>query len=210
MSNDTNTKREGLVTPGQDTPRRRFLRRMGLGMGAVGGAATAVPFVASMSPSDRAKAAGAPVEIDISELKPGEMMTVAWRGKPVWVLRRTPEMLATLKEIEGEIADPASEKSLQPDYASGELRSAREDILVLEGVCTHLGCAPVTAFDAGKDSGVSDDWIGGFFCPCHGSKFDFAGRVYKGVPAPTNLPVPPHRFVTDNLIVVGEDPEESA
>lgn len=212
MSNDNNDKRDsrhGLAVPGPDNPRRRFLRRMSLGMGAAGGAAIAVPFVASMSPSARAKAAGAPVTIDISALAPGEMAVELWRGKPVWILRRTKEQLETLAKATDLLADPDSVKSEQPDYIEGPGRAQREDVVVLLGVCTHLGCAPTEAFVTGSDSGLGDDWIGGFFCPCHGSKFDFSGRVYKNVPAPTNLPVPPYRFADDNTIVVGEDPAET-
>lgn len=207
MSNDKNNKSVDRPT-GEDSPRRKFLRGATGVTAALGGLGIAVPFVNSMTPSARAKAAGAPIEIDISQLEPGQMSSQAWRGKPVWVLRRTPEMLASLGKIEGEISDPASDKSDQPDYTKNPHRSAREDILVLLGVCTHLGCAPIEEFDSGGDLGA--DWVGGFFCPCHGSKFDFAGRVFKGVPAPTNLPVPPYRFADDNTIVIGEDPEQEA
>lgn len=213
MSNNNTDKRQsdvGMAVPGPDTPRRRFLRRVGLGMGAAGGVAMAVPLVGSMTPSDRAKAAGAPVEIDITDLQPGDMAVKAWRGKPVWVLRRTKEMLATLPQADSLISDPASEKSDQPAYAKNEYRSQREEVLVVLGVCTHLGCAPTKAFETGAGSELGDDWIGGFFCPCHGSKFDYAGRVFKNVPAPTNLPIPPYRFADDNTLVIGENPEDVA
>ncbi len=195
------------MTQFNDNPRRRFLRRATTGVAAVGGVATAVPFVASMTPSARARAMGAPVEVDITQLQPGSMQIEEWRGKPVWIIRRTPEMIATLGETDALVADPESVGSEQPEYALNKLRSPRDDVLVLLGVCTHLGCAPLAKFVEGPESGVGDDWLGGFFCPCHGSKFDYAGRVYKGVPAPSNLPVPPYRFVDDNRIMIGEDPE---
>lgn len=191
-----------------DKHRRRFLTAVTAGVGAVGGIAAAVPFVASMSPSARAKAAGAPIRIDISKLEVGQMIREEWRGKPVWVLKRSEEMLASLDAVEDELLDPRSEvTSQQPDYVDAEFRSVEPEVLVLVGICTHLGCAPVQNFAIGAQSGLGDDWQGGFFCPCHGSKFDLAGRVYKGVPAPTNLVVPPHRFENGTMIVVGEDPQ---
>lgn len=193
-----------------DKHRRRFLTAVTSGVGAIGGVAATVPFVLSMTPSERAKAAGAPVEIDISKLKPGQMIREEWRGKPVWIIKRTSEMLDSLGEVEGELVDPNSDEEQQPTYTKNQYRSLNPEILVLLGVCTHLGCAPVENFSIGPDSGLGDDWPGGFFCPCHGSKFDLAGRVYKDVPAPTNLPVPPHRFISDTLILVGEDTEEEA
>ncbi len=188
--------------------RRRFLTGLTSGVGAVGAVAVAVPFVSSMTPSERAKALGAPVEIDIGDLKPGEMKVEEWRGRPLWVLRRTDFMLSTLPELDAVVADPQSMRSEQPEYARNEHRSIRPDILVLLGVCTHLGCAPLEKFQPGAASDLGEDWRGGFFCPCHGSKFDLAGRVYKNVPAPTNLPVPPYAFVDDNTIVVGVDSGE--
>ncbi|HSH41516.1 MAG TPA: ubiquinol-cytochrome c reductase iron-sulfur subunit [Arenicellales bacterium] len=191
-----------------DKHRRRFLTAVTAGVGAVGGIAAVVPFVESMSPSARARAAGAPIRVDISKLKVGQMIRQEWRGKPVWVLKRSDEMLASLDAVEGELVDPMSEvTSQQPGYVDPETRSVKPEILVLVGICTHLGCAPVQNFAIGAESGLGEDWQGGFFCPCHGSKFDLAGRVYKNVPAPTNLVVPPHRFETDTTIVVGEDPE---
>lgn len=172
-----------------------------------GGAATvgaAVPFVASMLPSERAKAAGAPVEVDISRLAPGELGVYEWRGKPVWVLRRTEQMLASLEAARDQLSDPASEASQQPKYAENAHRSAKPAIMVMEGVCTHLGCSPqLKAADAKGEMG--GDWVGGFYCPCHGSKFDMAGRVYRGAPAPTNLPVPPYTFLSDSTLLIGED-----
>lgn len=185
--------------------RRRFLTAVTSGVGAVGGVFVATPFILSMTPSERAKAAGAPVEIDISRLKPGQMLKEIWRGKPVWVVSRTPEMLESLKAIEGELQDPASTRSVQPASKQNEFRSEKPEILVLVGICTHLGCSPVQKFAIGPASGISDDWPGGFWCPCHGSKFDMAGRVYKNVPAPDNLEVPPYQFLNDTLILVGEE-----
>ncbi|MDJ0958282.1 MAG: ubiquinol-cytochrome c reductase iron-sulfur subunit [Arenicellales bacterium] len=190
-----------------DKGRRRFLTAVTSGVGVVGGAFAATPFVLSMTPSERAKAAGAPVEIDISKLQPGQMLKEIWRGNPVWVISRTPQMLESLKTVEGELQDPASEKSVQPDYAKNEYRSKKPEILVLVGICTHLGCSPVQKFAVGPDSGISDDWPGGFFCPCHGSKFDLAGRVYSNVPAPTNMVVPPYKFVNDTLLLIGVEEE---
>jgi ubiquinol-cytochrome c reductase iron-sulfur subunit len=174
---------------------------------AVGGAAAvgaAVPFVASMWPSERARAAGAPVKVDISGLAPGELQVVEWRGKPVWVLKRSPEMVQGLKSIEPRLSDPESKASEQPKYAENEFRSAKPDLLVLVGVCTHLGCSPQEK-PASAKAEMGADWPGGFYCPCHGSKFDFAGRVFKGSPAPTNLPVPPYTVLADGSVVIGED-----
>jgi len=170
-----------------------------------------VPLVASMKPSARARAAGAPVEVDITDLAPGQMKVVEWRGKPVWILRRDETMLLELASIVGDLSDPDSAVvEQQPVYARNAHRSIRPDVLVVLGVCTHLGCAPSKNFDKGVASGLGDDWVGGFFCPCHGSKFDLSGRVYKNVPAPTNLEVPPHTYVSDNRIVIGIDQEETA
>ena len=175
-----------------------------------GGAATvgaAVPFVASMLPSERAKAAGAPVEVDISRLAPGELGVYEWRGKPVWVIRRTKEMIESLQAAVPNLTDPQSKSSEQPRYAENEYRAVKPDIMVMEGVCTHLGCSPqLKAADAKGEMG--GDWVGGFYCPCHGSKFDYAGRVFRGAPAPTNLPVPPYTFVSDSTLIIGEDKEK--
>ena len=187
-----------------DCSRRRLLVATAT-VGGLGGVAAAVPFVASMMPSERAKAAGAPVEVDISKLSPGQMMTVAWRGKPVWILNRTPEQLASLKVTDTEVSDPKSEKDQQPDYCRNETRSIKPAILVAVGICTHLGCSPSEKFKTGADSGVAPDWVGGFVCPCHGSTFDLAGRVFKDKPAPTNLVVPQHMYLGDARIVIGED-----
>ena len=188
--------------------RRRFLIAATSVAGGVAGAVVATPFLLSMMPSERAKAAGAPIEVDISRLEEGVLLMVEWRGKVVWILKRTPEMLATLKVLEGELADPESEREQQPDYAKNETRSIVPEILVIEGLCTHLGCSPVYRSDiAPADLGA--DWIGGFFCPCHGSKFDYSGRVYKNVPAPTNMFVPPHVYLSDSLLLIGSESKES-
>jgi len=188
-----------------DIKRRTFLIGTTC-LGLVGTGFVAVPFVKSMTPSERAKAAGAPVEIDISELRPGDIKVEEWRGKPVWIVRRTPSMLASLKAVEDSVADPTSAKSKQPAYAANLYRSIKEEYLVVVGICTHLGCSPDKRLASGAVSGLGDDWQGGFFCPCHGSKFDLAGRVYKNVPAPTNLEVPPYHFKDGHTIVVGIDP----
>ena len=187
-----------------DCSRRRLLVATAT-IGGLGGVAAAVPFVTSMLPSERAKAAGAPVEVDISKLAPGQMMTVEWRGKPVWIINRTPEQLASLKVTDAKVSDPKSEKKQQPDYCKNETRSIKPEILVAVGICTHLGCSPSEKFKTGAESGVEADWAGGFVCPCHGSTFDLAGRVYKSKPAPDNLEVPPHMYLGDARIVIGED-----
>ena len=182
-----------------DNNRRRFLTAGTMVVGAAGVAVAAVPFLRSWSPSARAKNAGAPVEADISKLQPGQLIIVKWRGKPVWIVRRDEQALATLSKVTDELRDAGSEDSLQPEYAQNEHRSRKPEILVMEGICTHLGCSPTYRPE------ITADFQGGFFCPCHGSKFDFAGRVYAGVPAPTNLPVPPHYYINDGLILIGED-----
>ena len=184
---------------------RRQLLLVTSAAGGVAAAAAAVPFVASLTPSERAKAAGAPVEVDIGKLAPGQMMTVEWRGKPVWIINRTKEMLDSLKKTEGEVSDPNSDKPMQPEYAKNETRSIKPEILVAVGICTHLGCSPSDKFKTGADSGIAADWPGGFLCPCHGSTFDMAGRVFKNKPAPTNLEVPPYMFLSDSKLLIGED-----
>ena len=198
-----------MVDEQVDKNRRKFLTGVTSGVGAAGAVLAAVPFVASMTPSAKARAAGAPVQVDISRLEPGKLLKFEWRGKPVWVVRRTPEMLETLSSVEGELADPNSEEEQQPAYAQNEARSINPEVLILVGLCTHLGCSPLEKLSPGE---IDSEWEGGFFCPCHGSKFDLAGRVYKNVPAPTNLEVPPHRFLSENLIEVGvdTDPEDLA
>jgi ubiquinol-cytochrome c reductase iron-sulfur subunit len=178
------------------------------GVGAVGGVAVAVPFVSTFAPSERAKAAGAAVEADISALKPGEKMTVEWRGPPVWIVRRTPEQLAALPKLDAELADPKSERKpseLTPAYARNGNRSIKPEYLVAVGICTHLGCSPSDKFAAGAQPSLPDNWQGGFLCPCHGSTFDMAGRVFKNKPAPDNLEVPPHMYLTDSRLLIGED-----
>jgi ubiquinol-cytochrome c reductase iron-sulfur subunit len=183
-------------------PARRSLLVATATAGGIGVAAAAVPFVASMLPSERAKALGAPVEADISALKPGELQILEWRGKPVWVLKRTPEMLESIKKDDDRVSDPNSEVPLQPDYAKNEYRSRKPDLAVIVGVCSHLGCSPQLRPPGGE---MGADWPGGFYCPCHGSKFDLAGRVFKGVPAPVNLTVPPYTYVSDSRIIIGDD-----
>ena len=185
----------------------RARRNLLVATSVVGGAASvgaAVPFVTSMWPSERARAAGAPVEVDISRMEPGELKIVEWRGKPVWVVRRTREMLDSLKAVTGRLTDPSSGVSDQPEYARNEYRARKSEYMVMEGVCTHLGCSPqMKTAEAKAEMGA--DWIGGFYCPCHGSKFDYAGRVFKGAPAPLNLPVPPYAYLSETTIVIGED-----
>ena len=176
--------------------------------GAVGGVATAVPFVSTFQPSERAKAAGAAVEVDISALKPEEKVTVEWRGKPVWIIKRTPEQLAELPKLDGQLADPKSERKpseLTPEYARNEARSIKPEIFVGVGICSHLGCSPSDKFQPGPQPSLPDDWKGGFLCPCHGSTFDMAGRVFKNKPAPDNLEVPPHMYLSDTRLLIGED-----
>jgi ubiquinol-cytochrome c reductase iron-sulfur subunit len=186
-----------------DRGKRRFLVVATSVMGGVAGVAVAVPFVMSMNPSARARAAGAPVEVDISKIEPGMMITVEWRGKPVWIVNRTPEMLAMLPKIDSEMTDPNSSVAQQPDYCKNEDRSIKPEYLVVVGICTHLGCSPTPKLVAGADSDMGGSWPGGFFCPCHGSKFDLAGRVFKGVPAPINLEVPPYAYITDTRLIIG-------
>ncbi|MFQ5935188.1 MAG: ubiquinol-cytochrome c reductase iron-sulfur subunit [Acidiferrobacterales bacterium] len=188
---------------------RRQLLAITTGLGVIGAAFAAVPFVASMMPSARARALGAPVEVDISKLEPGQRLVVEWRGKPVWIVRRTPAMLRTLPGVAPELADPDSKDSVQPPYARNEGRSIKPEVLVLLGICTHLGCSPLEKLTAGVNSGLGRDWPGGFFCPCHGSKFDLAGRVWKDVPAPTNLVVPPHAYLSDTRIIIGVDQKKT-
>ena len=185
-----------------DKNRRHFLTIATAVTGLAGAGLAAIPFLSSLKPSARAQALGAPVEVPIGSLKPGEMIRVLWRGKLVFVLRRSKEMISMLQDHADSLRDPNSEViEQQPDYAANPMRSVKPDYLVVEGSCTHLGCAPIEDFPVRPAEG----WAGGFFCPCHGSKFDLAGRVYKGVPAPTNLRVPPHRFVRDDLILIGQD-----
>lgn len=186
--------------------RRRFLVGATSVVGGIGVVGAAVPFVASWNPSAKAKAAGAPVKVDISKVEPGQQMTVEWRGKPVWIIRRTKEMLDGLEKMSALVADPESASSVQPEYVKGIYRASRPEIAVIVGICTHLGCSPQFRPEvAPQDLGA--EWLGGFFCPCHGSKFDLSGRVFKSVPAPTNLEVPPYKYIDDNNIIIGVDEE---
>jgi len=183
--------------------------------GGVVGVSTAGVLVSTLQPSERAKAAGAPVEVDISDVKPGDMKVAEWRGKPVWILRRTPEMLASLKKNDSLVADPGSDKTFQldmPGYAKNEFRAYEQhkDVLVVVGICSHLGCSPSSRFQEGPQPNLPDDWHGGFLCPCHGSTFDLSGRVFKNKPAPTNLDVPPYMYLSDNKIVIGKDEKGEA
>ncbi len=189
-----------------DQAKRTWLIASGCA-GAVGGLATAVPFVSTFAPSERAKAAGAPVEVDIGAIKPGEKLTVEWRGKPVWIVRRTAEQVAALNKIDGQLADPKSERKAYPipAYAKNEHRSIKPEFFVGVGICSHLGCSPSDKLTPGPQPSLPDDWQGGFLCPCHGSTFDLAGRVFKNKPAPDNLEVPPHMYLSDTKLIIGED-----
>lgn len=200
---------ESSIVDAKDPTRRKLLVRGAAAIGGLGTVALVAPMLASMSPSARAKAAGAPVEADISKIAPGQLLTVEWRGKPVWIVNRTEEALKRLAEDSAHLADPDSEFDAQPEYAKNADRSIKPEYLVVVGVCTHLGCSPTYRPEIAPPD-LGSDWDGGFFCPCHGSKFDLAGRVYAGVPAPTNLEIPPYRYVDDGTIVVGEDPEGAA
>jgi ubiquinol-cytochrome c reductase iron-sulfur subunit len=192
-----------------DLEKRQFLIKATACTGAIGAAAVAVPFIGSMLPSERAKAAGAPVEVDISKVQPGTIMTVEWRGKPVWIINRTDEQTAQLAKHNDKLSDPMCDvTSQQPSYCKNSHRSIKDNISVVVGICTHLGCSPSEKMAKGGDMG--DNWDGGFFCPCHGSKFDLAGRVYKGSPAPTNLVVPPHKYLTDSTLLIGVDDKAEA
>jgi ubiquinol-cytochrome c reductase iron-sulfur subunit len=197
---------DAAIEPGMDRDRRTWIA-ITAGVGAVGGVATAIPFVSTFAPSERARAAGAPVQVDIGALKPGEKLTVEWRGKPVWIVRRTPEQLATLSKVESQLADPASERKQfpTPAYARNQHRSIKPEVFVGVGICSHLGCSPSDKFVAGPQPSLPDDWLGGFFCPCHGSTFDMAGRVFRNKPAPDNLEVPPHMYLSDTVLLIGED-----
>lgn len=195
------------AVPEVDESRRKFLIAATAGTGAVGAVLTAVPFVASWNPSESARAAGLPTEVDLSKIEPGQMATFFWRKKQIYVVKRTPEMLASLGNHNDELKDPESKESEQPDYAKNPKRSVRDDVLVLIGVCTHLGCLPKSRFTP-NDASVMPNWPGGFFCPCHGSKFDLAGRVIKGSPASVNLRIPPYSFPSENKLVIGVDAEK--
>ncbi len=192
-----------MSTDGVNHSRRRMLIGTTAAVGAVGAAFVATPFVKSWNPSAKAKAAGAPVTADLSKLEPGQQMVVEWRGKPVWVVRRSSEALADLKKVAGDLRDPESNESVQPDFAKNEHRSIKPEYAILVGICTHLGCSPTYRPEVAP-ADLGQNWRGGFFCPCHGSTYDMAGRVYKGVPAPLNLEVPPYKYISDNVVVIGE------
>jgi len=190
-----------------DSSKRTWLIASGCA-GAVGGVATAVPFVSTFQPSEKAKAAGAPVEVDIGALQVGEKITVEWRGKPVWILKRSPDQIAELPKLDPQLADPQSQRNpaeFTPKYAQNENRSIKPEVLVVVGICTHLGCSPIDKFQSGAQPSLPDDWKGGFLCPCHGSTFDLAGRVFRNKPAPDNLPVPPHKYLSDTRLLIGDD-----
>ena len=192
-----------MSTDGVNHSRRRMLIGTTAAVGAVGAAFVATPFVKSWNPSAKAKAAGAPVTADLSKLEPGQQMVVEWRGKPVWVVRRSSEALADLKKVAGDLRDPESNESVQPDFAKNEHRSIKPEYAILVGICTHLGCSPTYRPEVAP-ADLGQNWRGGFFCPCHGSTYDMAGRVYKGVPAPLNLEVPPYKYLSDSVVLIGE------
>ncbi|CAD5375655.1 Ubiquinol-cytochrome c reductase iron-sulfur subunit [Pseudomonas sp. OF001] len=197
-----------MSNDGVNVGRRRFLVAATSVVGAAGAVGAAVPFVGSWFPSAKAKAAGAPVKVNVGKIEPGQQIVAEWRGKPVFIVRRTDEILANLVKIEGSMADPESKASVQPTYVDPKVRSIKPELLVVEGLCTHLGCAPSFRPEvAPADLGA--DWVGGYFCPCHGSRYDLAGRVYKAQPAPLNLPVPPYSFETDDVIIIGVDQEKA-
>lgn len=185
-----------------DEQRRCFLRRATTAVGSIGIAATTVPFVSYFLPSADTEASAGPIQVDISQIQPAQQLTVVWRGKPIWFIRRTQAMLDTLPKLNNELRDPDSDEDQQPPYAKNIYRSIKPEMYVAVGVCTHLGCIPNYRPDVG---GISADWLGGFYCPCHGSKYDLSGRVYKGVPAPLNLVIPPYAFIDDHTVIVGED-----
>ena len=195
-----------MVNKNTDQGRRRFLTTAATVVGGVGVVAAAVPFVSNMNPSAKTKAIGAPVEVDISKLEPGDRMIKKWQGKPVWILRRTGEMLKDISSLNDKVSDPTSDDSAQPDYAKNEFRARENEFLVVIGICTHLGCSPNFVMKEEGDS-IAADWKGGFFCPCHGSRFDLAGRVFKGVPAPRNLVIPPYKFISPTRLLIGDDSE---
>jgi ubiquinol-cytochrome c reductase iron-sulfur subunit len=193
-----------MIDNGVDTSKRWFLTKAATMVGAAGAVMAAVPFISSMQPSEKAQAAGAPVEIDITKLEPGQLIRVMWRGKPVWIVQRSQEALSSLAKLEPKLRDPKSDESEQPATAKNEYRSFKPEILVALGVCTHLGCSPTYRPEVAPTD-LGPEWLGGFFCPCHGSSFDLAGRVYKGVPAPRNLDIPPHQYLSDTRLLIGEN-----
>jgi ubiquinol-cytochrome c reductase iron-sulfur subunit len=198
-----------MIEEGVDTSKRQFLTAAMTVVGAVGTGYIAVPFLAQMQPSTKAMAAGAPTEVDISKMETGQLLRVEWRGKPVWLLNRTPKVLERLDTLTDKLSDPQSYESIQPEYAQNTYRSIKPELLIAVGLCTHLGCSPTFRPELAP-ADLGPDWKGGFFCPCHGSWFDLAGRVYRGLPAPTNLDIPPHRYITETLIIIGDEAEEGA
>lgn len=202
VEHESDTSSDDIVDDAIDEQRRQFLLTSTKIMGGIGAMCALTPFVASWMPSAKARAAGAPVEVDLSKLEPGQQVTVEWRGKPVWIIRRNQAMLDSLDEHNDRLRDPGSVVDQQPAYAKNEFRSIKPDYLVLVGICTHLGCIPKYEPDEKK---LGADWTGGFYCPCHGSSFDLAGRVFKNVPAPINLEVPPHHFVSEHVVIIGEE-----
>jgi ubiquinol-cytochrome c reductase iron-sulfur subunit len=197
-----------MMNEGVDKSKRQFLTSALTVVGAVGTGYLAVPFLAQMQPSVKAMAAGAPVEVDLSKMEPGQLLRVAWRGKPVWVLSRTPKVLEDIKSLDDQLSDPMSQASIQPNTSKNRFRSIKPEIFVALGLCTHLGCSPTFRPEIAP-ADLGGQWKGGFFCPCHGSRFDLAGRVYSGVPAPTNLEIPPHRYLSDTRLIIGESAEEN-
>lgn len=196
-----------MSNDGVNAGRRRFLVAATSVVGAAGAAGAAIPFLGSWAPSARAKAAGAPVRVNISKVEPGQQIVAEWRGQPVFVLHRTPEIMEGLKKLEPSLADPGSKESDQPTYVNPEERSIKPELLIVLGVCTHLGCAPTFRPEVAP-ADLGPEWVGGYFCACHGSRYDLAGRVYKSQPAPLNLPVPPHSYESDNIVIIGVDEEK--
>ena len=197
-----------MSNDGVNAGRRRFLVAATSVVGAAGAVGAAVPFVGSWFPSAKAKAAGAPVKVNIAKVEAGQQMVAEWRGQPVFIVRRTEEILGNLKKITGDLSDPESKASVQPAYVDPEVRSIKPEILILVGLCTHLGCSPTFRPEVAP-ADLGPKWVGGYFCPCHGSRYDLAGRVYKSQPAPLNLPVPPHSYESDEIIVIGVDQEKA-
>ncbi len=194
-----------MSVDGIDTNRRRFLTTTATVVGGAGAVATSIPFISTLSPSAKTKAIGAPVEVEIGELQPGKLKIVLWQGKPVWILRRDEKTLEGIKSLDADVRDPSSDEQQQPEYAKNEYRSVKPEYLIVLGLCTHLGCSPTFVEAEDGASHNLSGWKGGFFCPCHGSRFDLAGRVFKGVPAPRNLVVPPHMYLNDTKILIGDD-----
>lgn len=195
-----------MSADGIDINRRRFLTTTASVVGGAGAVATTIPFISTLSPSAKTKAIGAPVEVEIGDMQPGQLRIVQWQGKPVWILRRDTSALDALNSLESELRDPDSEREQQPEYAKNEYRSVKPEYLIVIGLCTHLGCSPTFVNEEdGNSHNLGNDWKGGFFCPCHGSAFDLAGRVFRGVPAPTNLVVPPHMYLSETKVLIGDD-----